>query len=89
MKFDLKGSFTFSNDILHIKDEMEKFILDFNKNLLKKNVEKRVSIEKFKIGKKSMFFNIVSCGLFKVFPICIPGKAYRHGRMEKHLSMEI
>ena len=65
MKFDLKGSFTFSNDILSAKDEMEKLISDFNENLLKKEAEKRAEIENFKIGKKSLFFNIVSNGSFR------------------------
>ena len=65
MKFDLKGSFTFSDDILSIKEEMEKFISDFNENLLKGDAEKRAEIESFKIEKKSLFFNIVSHGSFR------------------------
>jgi len=65
MKFDLKGSFTFSDDILSIKGEMEKFISDFNENILKGDAEKRAKIESFKIEKKSLFFNIVSHGSFR------------------------
>ena len=65
MKFDLKGNFTFSDDILSIKEEMEKFISDFNENLLKGDAEKRAEIESFKIEKKSLFFNIVSHGSFR------------------------
>ncbi|NOR17155.1 hypothetical protein GQ543_05535, partial [candidate division WOR-3 bacterium] len=44
---------------------MEKFISDFNENLLKKDAEKRAEIESFKIEKKSLFFNIVSHGSFR------------------------
>jgi seryl-tRNA synthetase len=65
MKFDLKATFTFSGDILSIKEEMEKFISDFNENLLKGDAEKRAEIESFKIEKKSLFFNIVSHGSFR------------------------
>jgi seryl-tRNA synthetase len=65
MKFDLKGNFTFSDNILSIKKEMEKFISDFNENLLKKDAEKRAEIESFNIEKKSLFFNIVSRGSFR------------------------
>lgn len=65
MKFDLKGSFTFSDNILSIKEEMGKFISDFNENLLKGDAEKRAEIESFKIEKKSLFFNIVSHGSFR------------------------
>jgi len=65
MKFDLKGSFTFSGDIILAEEEMKKFVSDFNENLLKFDAEKRAEIENFKIEKKSLFFNIVSHGNFR------------------------
>jgi len=65
MKFDLKGSFTFSDDILPIKEKIEKLISVFNENLLKKDTERRTGIESFKIEKKTLFFNIVSHNSFR------------------------
>ena len=65
MRFDLKGNFTFSADITSIKNDIEKFVSFTNDNLLKKDVEKKVSVESFKIGKNSLLLNIVSHGNFR------------------------
>ena len=62
MRFELKGDFTFSGDILSIKKEINGFISDYNKKFL---VEKDSSIENVKIGKNSLFFNIVSSSNFR------------------------
>ena len=60
MKFDLKGTFTFSGDISSIKNEIEKFISTTSETLLKRDADKKASIESYKIGKNSLFLNIVS-----------------------------
>ena len=66
MKFDLKGYFTFSDEIPSIKKDIENFISNINKILLKKvKDEEKVSIEDFKIEKNSLFFTIVSDGDFR------------------------
>jgi seryl-tRNA synthetase len=63
MKFDLKTSFTFSNDISLFKNEIEKYISNYTKNLQQK--DKSVKINNIKIQKNSLFLNISSEGLFR------------------------
>ena len=65
MRFNLKGNFTFSDDLSSIKKEIENFIFNYNKNLPNKDVEKGIRIEKFKIEKNSFFLNIISEGEFR------------------------
>jgi len=63
MKFNLKASFTFSNDISVIKKEIEIFVTDYNKSLLEK--DKSVKIKNIKIQKNILSFDIFSEGNFR------------------------
>lgn len=60
MKFDLKASFSFSNDISSIKKEIEAFISSYSKELQKK--DKSAKIENIKIQKNLLMLGIVSKG---------------------------
>ena len=63
MKFNLKASFTFSNDISSLKKEIEAFVSKHNKNLFEK--DKSIKIKNVKIQKNSLSFDIVSEGVFR------------------------
>ena len=65
MKFDLKGTFTLSDDISKISKEIEKFIATTNETILKKGQEKLATIEHFKIDKKKLILTIASEGTFR------------------------
>jgi len=65
MKFDLKGTFTLSDDISKISKEIEKFIATTNETILKKGPEKLATIEHFKVDKKKLFLTITSEGTFR------------------------
>ena len=62
MRFSLEGVFTFNAELSSVKKEINNFISNFNKKNLDK---KETSIENIKIQKNSMFFNIISKGLFR------------------------
>jgi len=62
MIFNLKGNFTFSGDLSSIKNDVNSFILDYNKKTLK---EKDASIENIKINKNILSFDIISKGNFR------------------------
>ena len=59
MRFDLKGTFTFSGDLSSIEKEINGFISDYNKKNL---TQKESSIQNVKIEKNSLFFHIISNG---------------------------
>jgi len=63
MKFDLKATFTFSNDISSIKKEIESYVSNYSKDISKK--DKSVKIENIKILKNQLSLNIVSAGVFR------------------------
>jgi seryl-tRNA synthetase len=65
MKFDLKGTFTLSDDISKISKEIEKFIATTNETILKKGSEKLATIEHFKVDKKNLILTIASEGAFR------------------------
>jgi len=65
MKFDLKGTFTLSDDISKISKEIEKFIATTNETILKKGPEKLATIEHFKVDKKKLILTIASEGTFR------------------------
>ena len=65
MKFDLKGTFTLSNDISKISKEIENFIATTNETILKKGPEKLATIEHFKVDKKRLILTIASEGAFR------------------------
>lgn len=56
MKLDLKGRFTFSDNITSFKEEIDKIISDINEELLKKNMEQGAKIVEYNIEKKNTFF---------------------------------
>ncbi|UCH72176.1 MAG: hypothetical protein JSW62_01110 [Thermoplasmatales archaeon] len=60
MKFDLKGTFTFSGKVSPIKNEIKKFVLDYKKKLVK-----NADIKSFKIEGNLLFLNVVSQGNFR------------------------
>ncbi len=63
MKFDLKATFTFSNDISSIKKEIENFVSNYSKVIIEK--DKSVKIENIKIQKNQLFLNVTSAGVFR------------------------
>jgi len=63
MKFDLVANFTFSSDILQIKNEIENTISAFNKTLLSK--DKSIKIDIKNLEKNSLILDISSEGLFR------------------------
>ena len=63
MKFDLKATFTFSNDISSIKKEIEKFVSNYSKVIIEK--DKSVKIENIKIQKNQLSLNVTSAGVFR------------------------
>jgi seryl-tRNA synthetase len=65
MKFDLKGTFTLSDDISKISKEIEKFIATTNEIILKKGSEKLATIEHFKVDGKKLILTITSEGAFR------------------------
>jgi len=65
MKFDLKGTFTLSDDISKISKEIEKFIATTNETILKKGPEKLATIEHFKVDGKKLILTIASEGAFR------------------------
>ncbi len=65
MKFDLKGTFTLSDDISKISKEIENFIDTTNETILKKGPEKLATIEHFKVDGKKLVLTIVSEGAFR------------------------
>jgi len=65
MKFDLKGTFTLSDDISKISKEIEKFIATTNETILKKGPEKLATIEHFRVDKKRLILTIASEGAFR------------------------
>ena len=61
MKFDLKGNFILSADVTSFKKDVEQFLDDINKNLLKKETpEKSANIKSWKIDKNKVSLRIVS-----------------------------
>lgn len=58
MKFNLKTTFTFSNDVTKLKSDMEQFIGDYSKTLSKDSA----GIQNFKIDKNTIVFTIISEG---------------------------
>jgi len=56
MKFNLKSTFTFSNDVSQMKNEMKEFVNNFNKTLK----DKKANIADFKTEKNKLVINIVS-----------------------------
>jgi hypothetical protein len=60
MIFDLKATFTFSNDIFKIKDEIKSSISNFNKTLLEKEKSLKINIDDIK--KNLLFLEIISKG---------------------------
>jgi len=65
MKFDLKATYTLSNDISGITKEIEKFITTMNTTVLKKGPEKLATIEAYTIDKKSLHLTITSEGTLR------------------------
>ncbi|MCK4901779.1 MAG: hypothetical protein KAS76_00365, partial [Thermoplasmatales archaeon] len=63
MKFDLKATFTFSNDISQIKKEIESYVSNYSKVIIEK--DKSVKIENIKIQKNHLSLNMVSAGVFR------------------------
>ncbi len=63
MKFDLKATFTFSNDISSIKKEIENFVSNYSKVIIEK--DKSVKIENIKIQKNQLSLNVTSAGVFR------------------------
>ena len=60
MIFDLKATFTFSNDISKIKDEIKSSINDFNKTILEKEKSLKINIDDVK--KNFLHLEIISEG---------------------------
>ena len=66
MKFDLNGSFTLSGDATSFKKDIEQFLTDVNKNLLKKETpEKSANVDSWKIEKNKVSVNITSGGFYR------------------------
>jgi len=63
MIFDLKSSFTFSNDISSINKEIQEAIKIFDTKIKQK--DKTVKIKDVKIDKNVLSFEIVSEGVFR------------------------
>ena len=63
MKFDLKATFTFSNDISSIKKEIENFVSNYSKVIIEK--DNSVKIENIKIQKNQLSLNVTSAGVFR------------------------
>ncbi|MCJ7572262.1 MAG: serine--tRNA ligase [Candidatus Thermoplasmatota archaeon] len=63
MIFDLKSSFTFSNDISSISKELQDSIKSFNSKIHQK--DKTVEIKDIKIKKNILYFGIISEGIFR------------------------
>ena len=63
MRFDLKASFTFSNDISSVKNELQSSITKFNKTLLEK--DKSLKIKTNNIQKDILSLDIISEGSFR------------------------
>ena len=63
MKFELIANFTFSNDILQFKNDIENSIFVFNKTLLAKDKSIKIKIENFE--KNQLFLDISSEGIFR------------------------
>jgi len=62
MKFDLKTEFAFSGNISKIKNDIEKFLLYFEKTSIK---NESVKIKNIKIKEDFLSFNIESYGVFR------------------------
>ena len=61
MRFDLQGSLSLSGDASSFKKDIEKFILDINKKVLKKNIaEKSACIDDWKLNKNLLSIHITS-----------------------------
>ena len=65
MKFDLKSVFSFSGDVLSIKDEIKTFISTTSSSLFKKEDEQKAEITDTKIEKNSLSLTIASEGIFR------------------------
>jgi len=63
MKFNLQTSFTFSNEITLIMEDINQYLKNFNKEIIKK--DKTVKIDNIKIQKNSLSFDIISEGSFR------------------------
>jgi seryl-tRNA synthetase len=63
MKFDLKTTFTFSDDVTKIKKELESSISEFNKTISEKDKTIKISINKFE--KNTVGLDISSEGIFR------------------------
>jgi len=62
MKFDLETGFVFSKSISKIKKELEDFLLNFQKTVIK---DKSVEFKNIKITGDALSFNIISKGAFR------------------------
>jgi len=74
MRFDLKASFTFSNDISSIKNEMLSSISEFNKTLFEK--DKSVKIKVNNIQKDKLSLGIFSEGSFRPHNVLLQMKNF-------------
>ena len=63
MIFDLASIFNFSDDVEHIKNELEVFIKNFNSKI--KQNENKVEINDIKIEKNQLSFTIISDGNYR------------------------
>lgn len=61
MKFDLQGSLMFSNDVIHIKKDIENIISEVNEKVLKKqDPEKSACIDQWNLSKNILSIHIKS-----------------------------